>query len=158
MCDLNALANLEKSDYMLCTNSAYLQYKDKKQNDETFVEQMSQTQQWCIRDIDIESKFFIDNSKATKQATCTPLIYQRGGSAYNCEPDKTCSDSTCSSTACPDEYLKYKIKDFLLIPCKKNTYKNYQIFNDKIQCSKSHQMLNNWTRRKDLTGYENFIR
>jgi hypothetical protein len=148
MCDLNALSSLERSDYMLCTNSAWLHYKDKKQNDGIFVEQMSKPQKKCIRDIDIESKFFNENSRSTKEVTCSPLLSVRGGSAYNCEPIKPC----------PAEWSQYKIKDFLLIPCPKNTYKNYQIFTDTMQCSKSHQMLNNWTKRKELTGFEDITR
>lgn len=148
MCDLNALNELERSDYMLCTNSAWLHYKDKYQNDGIFVDQMSRTQKWCLRDIDIESKFFNENSRSTKAATCSPLMLIRGGSALNCEPNKIC----------PKLYTSYNMGDFLLQPCPKNTYKNYQVFDDKKQCSKSHQLLNNWTKRKELTGYENIIR
>lgn len=148
MCDLNALNSLERSDYMLCTNSAWLHYKDKDQNDSIFVDQMSRSQKWCIRDIDIESKFFNENSRSTKKATCTPLMSIRGGSALNCEPIKPC----------PKLYSQYNMGTFLLQPCPKNTYKNYQVFNDTKQCSKSHQLLNNWTKRKELTGYEDILR
>lgn len=136
MCDL--LNNLEKSDFMLCNNSAYLQYKDRYQNDSIFIQQMSNPQQWCLKNIDEDSKFKIQANP--RISTITPLIKKRGST--HPEPIKPC----------PKLYTKYNMRDFLLIPCPINTYKNYQVFDDNKQCSKSHQVLNNWTKRKIITG------
>lgn len=138
MCD--KLNNLERSDFMLCNNSALLHYKDQYSNDSIFVQQMSNPQKWCLKNIDTDSKFKIQVD--SRIATYTPLINKRG--SINCEP----------IVKCPKLYTSYNMADFLLIPCPKNTYKNYQVFDEHKQCSKSHQILNNWTKRKEITGSE----
>lgn len=139
------MCDLERSDFMLCTNSAYLHYKDQKFNDSIFVQQMSRTRPQCIRNIDNENNMYITQS--SRLITCNNFINSRGGNV-GCEPVKPC----------PEILTSYNIPDFLLIPCPKNTYKNYQVFDEHKQCSKSHQILNNWTKRKELTGYEDVIR
>ncbi len=132
--------NLDKSDYMLCTNSVYLQYKDRKTNDGIFVSQMSRTRPQCIRDIDKENNLFITAS--SRVTTCGKLLDARGGNSLGCEP----------VLPCPNLFGAYSLNEFLLVPCQKNTYRNYQVFDDVRQCSKSHQVLNNWTKRKEITG------
>ena len=128
------MCELYKSDQMLCTNSAYLHYKDKQTNDELFVQQMSRPRDMCIRNIDAESQLWKTDSM--RKATCFPLVNTRGGN-FGCEPVRPC----------PKLYTSYCMDEFLLTPCPKNTYKNYIVFDDKKQCSKSHQILNNWTKR-----------
>lgn len=144
MCDLNSLQDIEKSDYMLCTNTAHLHYNDRKFNDGLFVQQMSKTRPMCVRNIDTENSLFVTPS--TRVATCQNSLLVRGGNSINCEP----------SRPCPKLYTNYNMNEFLLVPCPRNTYKNYLVFDDKKTCSKSHQILNNWTKRKDITGEEDF--
>jgi hypothetical protein len=134
MCDLN---DLEKSDNILCKNTGYLSYQHIKENDTLFRQQMQNTVPRCLRDVGNESKMFLNMS--SKVAICSQLINNRGKSCP--EPSKTC----------PSLYSAYTLNDFLLVPCPKNTYKNYLVFDDKKTCSKSHQILNNWTRRKDIS-------
>lgn len=139
MCDFQTLKDIEKSDYMLCNNSAFLHYKDKKTNDGMFVQQMSKTRPMCIRDIDAENAMFITPS--SRNAVCNPFLSDRGGNV-GCEPNRQC----------PKLYTQYNMNEFLLVPCPKNTYKNYLVFDNKKTCSKSHQILNNWTKRKDFSS------
>lgn len=135
------MCDLAKSDHMLCTNSAYLHYKDKKLNDGIFVAHMSNPRDMCLRDIDRENSLWITES--SRKATCFPMLPTRGGNE-GCEPDRPC----------PKIYTNYNLNEFLLIPCPKPTYRNYLVFNDKKMCSKSHQALNNWTKRRDITNEE----
>lgn len=135
------MCDLEKSDQMLCTNSAYLHYKDKKNNDSIFVHQMSRTKNMCVRDVGLEAA--LQMTMSSRNAVCFPSLTSRGGNV-GCEPVKPC----------PKLYTSYNMQEFLLIPCPKNTYKNYLVFDEKKTCSKTHQILNNWTKRRDITGEE----
>lgn len=135
------MCELSRSDQLLCTNSAFLHYKDKKQNDGLFMQQMSRPRDMCLRDIDKENRFFITPS--SREYTCSPMMASRGGNV-GCEPE----------VKCPKLYTNYNMNEFLLVPCPKNTYKNYLVFDDTKMCSKTHQLLNNWTKRRDITGEE----
>lgn len=77
---------MSKSDYMLCTNISYLQYKDRIANDRQFAEQMSKPQQWCLKDIDQDSSYKIINSQ--KIPSLEPLILNRGNESIT--PKITC--------------------------------------------------------------------
>lgn len=139
MCSLD---DLQKSDTILCNNHAYLIYKDRQFNDRQFLTQITQTKPECIRDIEKESKMFIvENSK---KAECSDMLNTRGGNANNCELPKNC----------PNYDSSYYLNNFLLVPCKKPTYKNYLVYDDKKQCSARHQILNNVTKRKEISGME----
>ena len=113
---------LNKSDQMLCTNSAYLHYKDQSYNDSIFMRQMQKG--GCIspdRIISEESRLKIKPfSRMADGVSCTP----RKLAPFKCT------------------------NEFLLVPCPKNTYRNYMVYDDEKMCSKSHQILNNMTRRK----------
>lgn len=129
--------NIDKSDSMLCTNNAYLQYNDIYINDKQFIKQMSNTRPEYIRDINKESDLFLVKSSKIK----TPINqfnYNRNENLY----DK-----------CPDIRSMYE-NDFLEIPSiAKNTYKNYLVLDPK-DCKQKvlqHQILNNCTRRKEIT-------
>lgn len=135
------MCELSRSDHLLCTNSAYLQYKDKKMNDGLFIQQMSKSRNMCLRNIDNENNLFLTPS--SREYTCSKFLASRGGNE-GCE----------SNVPCPKLYTNYNMNEFLLVPCPKNTYKNYLVFNDKKTCSKSHQILNNWTKRRDITNEE----
>jgi hypothetical protein len=128
------------SDSMLCTNSAYLHYKDQKTNDSLFLQQMSLTRPVSVRDIQKENTLFITQSeKVVSDCPGSGEMMRTRGGNVGCEPTK----------ACPTLYTKYNMGEFLLTPCPKNTYKNYIVFDDTKMCSKTHQVLNNWTKRKD---------
>ena len=110
---------LVKSDKMLCTNSAYLHYKDQAYNDIIFMRQMKNN--GCISpDALINTENALKIKQSSRIATCT----RREPIEFKCT------------------------NEFLLTPCPKNTYQNYMVYDDVKMCSKSHQILNNVTRRK----------
>ena len=127
--------DLQKSDTMLLTNHAYLQYKDLKQNDMLFQKHFSQTLPRCLKAIDRETEFRLLRSMKIPQ--CTPAITSRGGNTGR-EPLRPC----------PSIYSSYSLNEFLLVPCPTPTYKNFLVMDGDKVCTKSHQMLNNWTKRK----------
>jgi hypothetical protein len=130
---------IQQSDVMLCNNSAFLHYKDAKVNDGLFMQQMSVTRPTCIRSLDLENKMFVTPS--SRFSVCNPYLSKRGGNMCNQEPNKPCPT-----------FDNYNLSEFLLVPCMKPTYKNYPVINEKGElCSKRHQVLNNWTKRKDFT-------
>jgi hypothetical protein len=133
---------LQNSDYMLYTNISDLQLKDKRQNDLSYIYQMSRTQPRCLIDRGDELKFFADNYK-NKTTICNDCITNRGGNGVVCNTDKSCPKPI---------YDSYFIKDFLLVPCPKPTYKNYGVCNEDKCCSKRHQLFKNVTKRKDISG------
>ena len=84
---------LEKSDHMLFTNEAYLQYKDMKQNDFLFRQHFSRTQPTCLKDIDRETNMHLITS--AKIPVCDNVLMTRGGNAI----------STPSQNSCPTQRL-----------------------------------------------------
>jgi hypothetical protein len=113
-----------QSDYMVCKDVGFLQYSDKKYNDLIFTQTMDNTQKWCIRNIDNENKLF-----ATDKLNGIYFNkYDQSKWNYNC-PDMVYSE-------------------YLLTPCQHVDYKNYMVGDKTKKCSKRHQALNNWTKRK----------
>lgn len=132
------MSSIEQSDTMLCTNSAFLHYKDSHVNDGLFMQQMSKTRPMCIRSLDTENTMFITPS--SKFAVCNDYLSKRGGNTCG-EPVRPCAS-----------FDAYHLSEFLLVPCPTPTYKNYLVTNQQGNiCSKRHQFLNNWTKRKDIT-------
>jgi hypothetical protein len=113
---------LVNSDKMLCTNSAYLHYKDQAYNDAIFMLQMRHG--GCVSPCELIEREnglkITQSSRLADNVSCTP----RESTGFKCT------------------------NEFLLTPCPKNTYQNYMVYDDKKMCSKSHQILNNMTRRK----------
>ena len=108
-----------KSDRMICTNNAYLHYKDQASNDFIFARQMRHNKCPETRP-DADSLLRIQPS--SRIATCDSL--RRPAAAMSCK------------------------NEFLLDPCFKPTYQNYMVYDDEKQCTKLHQILNNMTRRR----------
>jgi len=129
--------NLDKSDFMLCNNNAYLQYKDRHINDMQFIQQMSKSQRWCVRDINRESDLFLVKSSKIK----TPI------NQFNNNRNTNIYDK------CPNIKSMYE-NDFLETPSQaKNTYKNYLIMDKNCKpIVLQHQILNNCTKRKEITN------
>lgn len=119
--------NYNKSDNIICQDIGYLQYRDKKYNDNIFIQQMNNNQKWCLRNIDDENKLFVKEKTNVLNLKCN----------YNKNNHKT-------YPLCPD--MKYS--DYLLYPCDITDYKNYLVYDDTKKCSKRHQALNNMTKRK----------
>ena len=136
--------NINKSDMMLCTNNAYLQYKDRHTNDMQFLQQMSNTRPLCLKNIEKESTLFLVES--SKKMKTSSIINKRG--ITNCSEPRQ---------ICPNIYSKYSMQEFLVTPSReKNTYKNYLVMDkDCKPIILQHQMLNNWTKRKEITQNQN---
>lgn len=131
--------SLQYSDQILCNNSAFLHYTDARLNDSLFIQQMSRTNPACIRAIDKETSLFLDG-RNQRVAKCDYNITSRGGNARGCD----------TTQPCPKMWTNYNFQEFLIVPCPKNTYRNYLVQDKEKVCTKSHQVLNNWTKRKDI--------
>jgi len=129
---------MNQSDQMLFVNDAYLKYRDMKQNDILFRQQFSRTNNTCFKNVDVERDIQVKPS--SKIPIIDESFINRGGNAHNNEP----------KYECPNPYSPYTLNEYLIVPCPRNTYKNYLIGDAKKICSKSHQILNNWTKRKDI--------
>ena len=125
------------SDFMLYTNIADLNFKDKRQNGLSFIYQMSRTAPRCFMDRGAELALWADNYK-TRIPVCTPCTATRGGNHPGCQPNRSCPKP---------EYSPTYLKDFLLVPCPKPTYKNHIMCNEEKCFSKRHQLFNNMTKR-----------
>jgi hypothetical protein len=112
--------SLNKSDQMLCTNSAYLHYKDQAFNDFMFARQMRHNK---CPETQPDADGLLRIQPSSRLATCESL----------CRPAAVAS-------SCKNE--------FLLDPCFKPTYQNYMVYDDEKMCTKLHQVLNNVTRRR----------
>ena len=136
------MAMLDSSDFMLATNIYELQFKDKRQNDLSYIYQMSRTQPRCLIDRGNELAFLSDNYK-NKNANCSECVLDRGGNMPTNSIDRPCPKP---------EYTKFYLNEFLLVPCPKPTYKNYIVCDEDKCCSKRHQLFKNITKRKDITN------
>jgi hypothetical protein len=128
--------DLEKSDKMMCNTKANNMYKYLKENDTLFLQRMRNTQPVHVRDIGKEWSHMID----PKMYICNDVINTRGGNAVYCEADK--------SAAGYNNYTKYHMNEYLLVPCKENTWKNYVQCDNNKCCSVKHQMYDNQTKRR----------
>lgn len=125
------------SDQILCNNYASVVYEHKKQNDDVFLNIITQPRQYCARAIDRESSFNI--SESSRQKKCTDDIKTRGNNATCFEKPKI----QVGYDAFPNKVQN----DYLLVPCPRNTFQNYVVQNKEKGCSVHHQLFNNMTRR-----------
>jgi hypothetical protein len=117
---------LVNSDRMLCTNNAYLHYKDEFYNNSIFMRQMQ------------------NGGAAGVCASQSKII--NAENALKIKPSSRLADNVSCT---PRESAPFKCTDdLLLVPSRKNTYQNYIICDNNKICSKSHQILNNMTRRR----------
>ena len=126
---------MEQSDFMIYTDIATLQFKDKRTNDLAYLYQMSRTTPRCLVDRGQEKLM----QQGDDKRMCNKFINGRGGNYPGCEPTRSCPHP---------EYSRYYMNEFLLVPCAKPTYKNYIRCDDVKCCSIQHQLFNNWTKRK----------
>lgn len=130
--------DLEKSDVMVCNSRAHNIYKHHQENDAIFLQRMNNPQPTSLKNTRLEFNLQTDSLNSRK-AECTPFINKRGGNAIPCLSYTSCQGYKC--------YSEYHLNDFLLIPCKENTWRNYIECDDNKCCSVLHQMYDNHTRR-----------
>jgi hypothetical protein len=126
------------SDAILCNNLTYHDYLHRKDNDRAFCWRMN----GCIlpdkKPIDVESHLW----KKEKEAMCGEIMNIRAGNAkdYIC-PHPTATVGYDNMSSAPN------MNDYLMVPCRINTYRNYIACDDKKCCSIRHQMFMNHTKR-----------
>ncbi len=130
----------EQSDHISCNTRAYLGWNHTRMNDEIFLRNIRGTGQSRIRDVEEESKLQKEIFKS-KEYLCTPMINQRGGNAMPCAGDDRLKQGYNNFTA-------YHLSEYLMVPCKKNTFRNFVDCDEDRCCSVSHQLFNNMTKRK----------
>lgn len=129
---------MEHSDFMLCNSYAALVYDHKRANDEVFTNIICRDRPVCVRDIDKESRLWME-TKNSRVKTCTDDIMNRGGNATF-----PTAHINAGFSAWPD----VNANDFLLNPCRENTWKNHLHADDEKLCSIKHQMFMNITKRR----------
>lgn len=134
-------ADLAKSDDILCNNMRYHDFYEKKKNDLAFCWQM----QGCVlpqeKVVDKETRLWRGN----KEADCSLDLYKtRAGNSKvpNCGPVQPFPMAQGY-----DNYNNESLKDYLLIPCMQNTFRNHLSCDDKKCCSVRHQLFMNMTKR-----------
>lgn len=129
-----------QSDDMLCTNKEYLLYKDFKENNQLFLQHMNRTFPCGFIDREKESQMWTDTYK-TRVASCIENTLTRGGNAT----------TNLAESYCPKKYDAFELQEFMMVPCRKPTHKNYIAEGNDRYCSKRHQIFGNQTKRKDIT-------
>lgn len=129
--------NVKKSDMMVCNTRANASFKFKKENDIAFLQQVRNTQPTKLKPIGLES--LLQRSKNPREYVCNDSINSRGGNAVSCQDNDICTGYDC--------YDNYHMQEYLMRPCKFNTFRNFLIEDDNKICSRQHQLFNNLTKR-----------
>lgn len=132
------MLDIEKYDGMICNTKANMTFSHKKDNDNIFYQVMGNTQPTSIRDVQREFSMQT-NSLSSRQYVCTPSIDTRGGNSVSCAPRVMYQGY--------ENYNTYAMADYLLTPCKTNTFKNHISCDDTNCCSVHHQLFNNLTKK-----------
>lgn len=131
---------LQASDHMICNTRAHNVYKHARENDAIFLQRMNNPQATDIRDMVLENDLF-RKSMNPRLYTCNNWITKRGLNASGCEEQR----NLCDGWSC---YTPYHLDEFLLTPCKTNTWRNHIACDDEKCCSVHHQMYMNHTKRR----------
>lgn len=133
------MRRMQQSDDMQCNNIEYLQFSHKRENELMFMAPLSKPLNNQIRNVTSEYDMWTQTF-TSRVPTCTEAIAFRGGNnRIPIAPNKLCAGFSCFGDAYTQEYV--------VVPCKKNTFKNYVVEDDKKICSSSHQLFNNMTKR-----------
>lgn len=130
-------SRLQQSDILLCNNIENLQFSHKRENDMSYMYNLSRTMPNKIRNVTEEYQMWTQSLK-TRVADCTNDIIKRGGN--NVVPSLT----QCGGYEC---FKPCYTQTFQTIPCKNNTFKNYLVNDNEKICTLSHQLFNNVTKR-----------
>ena len=147
MCSVNSYDpppshTLEMSDNIICNNMKYYDFYGKKKDDLAFCWQMHNCNRLPEKVINDETMLW----RGHKEKNCDlGYMKTRGGNIkeYLCKEMKK-----PMGPAGYDNYNAQSLQDYLLVPCKQNTFKNYINCDDKKCCSIRHQMFMNHTKRK----------
>lgn len=137
--ETDMLDRMQQSDDVLCHNIQNLQFAHKRENDVAYMLHLSKPLNNQIRDVKSEYNLWTQTF-ATRVATCTDDIVTRGGN--NKIPPV--QNNLCSGYEC---FTKPYTSEYMMLPCKQNTFKNYLVHDDKKICTSTHQLFNNMTKR-----------
>jgi len=127
----------QKSDSMICNTKAHNTFQHKKQNDLIFYNAISDKIGIPMRDVD--SELLLWKGRDPRECSLTSSVTSRGGNAKTCDTN-ICQGYTCFQPAYLDE--------FLLEPCKENTFRNHIVCDETKCCSLRHQLFMNITKRR----------
>jgi hypothetical protein len=133
--------NIEKSDNILCNNTRYYDFYNKKQNDLALCWQLNGCSLPADKNIDFETRLWRGSSDDCRYG----VMWTRGGNAK--DPSCKKKHTQIDVLAGYDNYTSSSLNDYLLIPCKQNTFRNYISCDDNKCCSIRHQMFMNLTKR-----------
>lgn len=133
--------DLEKSDAIICNKKAQNMLKYIKENDSLFLQRLNNTTPNNLRNFDREFGLFTDNMNPKKHI-CNKAINTRGGNAVFCDLK---GEELVGGYA---NYTMYHLNEYLMVPCKQNTWRNHVSCDENKCCSILHQMYDNVTKRK----------
>lgn len=133
--------DLAKSDTMVCNTRANNIYKQRKENDTLFLQQMNNTQPTRLRDFRAEFDL-LSAAMNPRKYTCNDAILSRGANVTSCGLNQ----DVCVGWDCYN--APYHAGDFLMYPCKDNTWRNHIECDATKCCSIKHQLYMNNTKRK----------
>lgn len=128
------------SDVISCNTRALLGFQHTKMNDAILMQRFRSTAPNKLRDVEAEHRLQKEIFKA-KEYTCTPMIQARGGNAIACTDDSMLRQGY-------KNYTPYNMSEYLLVPCKENTFRNFVDCDEDRCCSVHHQLFDNMTKRK----------
>ena len=128
---------LQQSDTMICNTKAFATFYNKKQNDLAFYYGVFNTVPTPWLDIDIDSKLKV-SGRDPRECVLSRATMTRGGNAVTCLPERT---------PCTPERV-WNTRDFLMDPCRENTFRNHVVCDAEKCCSMRHQLFMNMTKRK----------
>lgn len=134
--------SLSKSDDILCNNLKYYDFYQRQRDDRAFCHQVQNCQLPNEKIVDDETRMW----RGRRGADCTlPYHLTRGGNSKtpSCIPALKHS----LGPAGYDNYNTKSLSEYLLIPCRENTFQNYVACDRGKCCSVNHQLFMNLTRR-----------
>lgn len=130
-------SRLQQSDTLLCGNIENLQFSHKRDNDLSYMYNLSRSMPNRIRNVGEEYQMWTQSFK-TRVADCTDDILKRGGN------DVIPNLSQCGGYEC---FKPSYTNEYQIVPCKNNSFRNYLVNDLEKVCTSSHQLFNNITKR-----------
>lgn len=133
---------LGKSDDIHCNNMRYYNFYSKLKDDRAFCHQMQNCYLPQEKVIDDETKLW---RKQKGQDCSIGYHITRGGNSKtpSCKPVM----NKVLGPAGYDNYTSESLSEYLMIPCKQNTFRNHLACDNNKCCSVRHQLFMNQTKR-----------
>lgn len=134
---------LKRSDDVICNNNSLYEFNQQKKNDLMMCWAMN----GCIlpenKNIDAETKLW----RSGNGSECLLELYKvRGGNSKDMRCNRLKPQYTVKAGY--DNYSGGELKDYLMVPCKVNNFRNHLDTDSFKTCSIRHQLFMNNTSRK----------